>query len=92
MKALAKLYVLYTNTFEQQFSKQEAISTLNYLRPLLDSITLTSHTLSIYPADKTGVITNPPVSKYKGQWVYEIRDTKNFQTEVQTKLRAILVN
>lgn len=87
LKALAKLYVLYTNTFEQQFSKQEGISTLNYLRPLLNSVTLTSHTLSIYPQDKTGVITNPPVSKYKGQWVYEIRDSKNFQTEVQTKLK-----
>lgn len=92
MDALAQLYVLYTNTFEEQFSKQEAISTINYLRPYLETISLNSHSLSIYPADKNGVITNPPVSKYKGQWVYEIRESNNFKTEVQTKLRAILVN
>ncbi len=85
--ALAQLYVLYTNTFEQQFSKQEAISTLNHLRPFLATLTLNSHTLSIYPEDKNGVITNPPVSKYKGQWVYEIRESKNFQAEVQKKLK-----
>ena len=91
MNVLAKLYVLYTDTFEQQFSKQEAISTLNYLRPHLETISLNSHTLSIYPENKNGVITNPPVSKYKGQWVYEIRDSKKFQTEVQAKLRALQV-
>ena len=91
MDALAQLYVLYTNTFEEQFSKQEAISTLNYLRPYLETISLNSHTLSIYPENKDGVITNPPVTKYKGQWVYEIRESKSFQAELQSKLKAIPV-
>ncbi|GIK83909.1 MAG: hypothetical protein BroJett025_05310 [Patescibacteria group bacterium] len=85
--AFAQLYVLYSDTFEKQFTKVEAIATLNYLLPYLETIDLNSNSLTIYPDDKNGVITNPPVSKYKGQWVYEIRDLANFQTEVKKSLR-----
>lgn len=83
---LANLFILYNQTFENQFSKVEAIATLNYLFPYKNDIKLNSHNLSIYPADKTGVITNPPIYKYNGQWVYEIRSLENFKEEVISAL------
>ena len=84
---LAELYIFYTKTFEHQLPKLVVLTTLNQLRPHLESISLKSHTLNIYPENKNGTITNPPVSKYKGQWVYEIRDIQNFQMEIQSKLK-----
>lgn len=86
LDALAQLYVLYDSAFEKQFAKTEGIATLNALRHVANTISINSHTLSIYPDSKTGVITNPPVSKYKGQWVYEIRESSSFQTEVRKLL------
>lgn len=84
--ALAELYLFYSTVFEKQFAKTEVIATLNTLRDFASTISVTPHAISIYPEDKSGVITNPPVNKYKGQWVYEIRDLSSFQTEVQSKL------
>lgn len=83
---LANLYNLYNKDFENQFSKIEAIATLNYLLPHKDDISLKSHTPSIYPEDKNGIITNPPTYKYAGQWVYEVRDLQNFQAEIKNSL------
>lgn len=85
---LSDLYLLYDETFEAQFPKLEALSTANYLLPYKDQIEFTSHTLSIYPEDPNGVITNPPVSKYSGQWVYEIRNLESFKTEINELLQS----
>jgi len=84
---LAELYLLYGNEFENQFSKIEAISTLNYLLPYKDNLKINSHTLSIYPDDQNGVITNPPLYKYNSQWVYEIIDNQRFESEVKQLLQ-----
>ncbi len=85
---LSDLYLLYDETFEAQFPKLEALSTANYLLPYKDQIEFTSHTLSIYPEDPNGVITNPPVNKYSGQWVYEIRNLESFKTEINELLQS----
>lgn len=89
---IADLYVYYTNTFESQFSKREALSTLNELLPYTDTFSMTSHNLSIFPENSLGVITHPPVSKYSGEWVYEIPNRTFFQNEVRRKLQSITVN
>lgn len=81
-KTLAELYNLYNKDFENQFSKVEAIATMNWLFPHKDNINLNPNTVSIYPNNKNGVITNPPLYKYSGQWVYEIRDITKFQEEI----------
>lgn len=87
MDNLADLYILYNNTFEKQFSKIEVIATINHLLPKKDSLNISSHSLSIYPDDLDGVITNPPTNKYQGQWVYEIRNLEDFQLEIKKKLQ-----
>lgn len=84
---LATLYLLYDKEFENQFSKLEMISTLNSLYPQKDNIEVNSHTLSIYPDNENGVITNPPLYKYSGQWVYEVRNLENLQNEVKKYLQ-----
>ena len=85
---LSNLYKYYNANFETQLSKKEVISTLYSLFPLRDSISYSSNTLSIYPENEFGVITNPPVYKYNGEWVYEIRDLQSFQEEVTQNLRG----
>ena len=86
-KTLANLYTLYNKTFEAQLSKKEALATLNHLLQYKDALVLESVTPSIYPESEAGVITNPPLYKYKGQWVYEIREIENFKKEVADFLK-----
>lgn len=85
---LVELYNYYTTNFESQLSKQEIISTGYTLFPNKDSISFKSSNLSIYPENEFGVITNPPAYKYKGEWVYEVRDIQAFQEEVQLYLQG----
>ena len=85
-KTLAKLYKYYNKNFAKQFSVEEGIATIKKILPIRDSITFTSNALSVFPEDSNGVITNPPTYKYKGEWVYEIRDEDNFRSEIQDKL------
>lgn len=83
---LAELYKYYNNNFAKQFSIEEGIATIREILPVKSNITFKSNTLSVFPNDLNGVITNPPAYKYKGEWVYEIRDKENFKNEVQDKL------
>lgn len=83
---LADLFALYRSTYDKQFPITQAIGTIKTLLPVKDSISFKSTAISIYPEDPQGVITNPPVQKYKGQWVYEIRNPELFAKEVQHKL------
>ena len=85
-KALAELYKYYNKNYSKQFSVEEGIATIKAILPVKDSISFSSHSISIYPEDKNGVITNPPVYKYNGEWVYEIRDRDNFKNEILSKL------
>lgn len=85
-KVFADLFSLYRSTYDKQFPITQAIATIKTLLPVKDSLSFTSTQISIYPEDPKGVITNPPVQKYKGQWVYEIRNPELFAQEVQDKL------
>lgn len=84
---LADLYNYYNTDFSQQLELTELISTVYSLYPQKNSISLTGHSLSIYPDIENGVITNPPLYKYSGQWVYEITDQSSFASEVKAKLQ-----
>jgi LCP family protein required for cell wall assembly len=83
---LGRLYRFYNERFSKIISVQEAIGIIHLLLPLKDQIHLSQGAPSIFPQEANGVITHPPVSKYKNQWVYEIRDGQAFQHEVQQKL------
>lgn len=83
-----ELYKLYIDTFGKKLPPTEIIATLKSLYPHKSSIVHHSETISVYPKDPKGVITNPPISKHK-QWVYEVRNLQSFQTEVQKDLGII---
>lgn len=84
--SLAQLYNYFSENFADQIPITELISTGYKLYPNIDSVSFTGNSLSIYPKDENGVITNPPLYKYQGQWVYEIIDAEVFANEVQSKL------
>jgi len=81
-----ELYKYYVDNFDQYLDVEELISTVAMLAPVRNQIKFKGDSLSIYPEDKNGVITNPPIWQYQGQWIYEIRDLENFKTEIKTKL------
>jgi LCP family protein required for cell wall assembly len=82
---LGKLYFWYHQNFDQVLSVEELISLANSLRSKLLKISLQPQSLSIQTQDQPGVIIHPPVTKYQ-QWVYEVKDIQQFQSEVKEKL------
>lgn len=88
-KILPKLYVFYQKNYQNSLPIEELIATLNVMQNNnveLNNLGLNMQHLSIYPEDKMGVITNPPLYKYKNQWVYEIRNQEEFKNEIKNKL------
>lgn len=88
-KIIPKLYVFYKNNYQNSLPIEELIATLNVMKNNnieLNNLGLNMQHLSIYPEDKMGVITNPPIHKYKNQWVYEIRNQEEFKNEIKNKL------
>jgi LCP family protein required for cell wall assembly len=85
-ETLAELYKYYNANFSQQFSVKEGISSIKAILPVRENLSFISNSISIYPEDKFGVITNPPTYKYSGEWVYEIRDRYAFRDEILEKL------
>ena len=83
---LAELFRYYNNNYSRQFSIEEGIATIKTILPVRKNINFSSSSLSIYPEDKFGVITNPPTYKYSGEWVYEILDKEVFKKEILEKL------
>lgn len=83
--AAGNLYKFYNQKFAQVFPVTELIATGKALYPHKDTIAQKPHTLSIYPEDPNGVLTNPPIPKYK-VWVYELRDPAKFKLGVAQDL------
>ena len=70
----------------------EALAIGYSLKDSLETISLSSVQLSIYPEEPEGVIVHPPTSKHGGQWVYEVRDLPSFQLFIREKLLGISPN
>lgn len=83
---LAELFKYYNSNYSSQFSIEEGVATIRAILPIREEITFTSSSLSVYPEDKLGVITNPPTYKYSGEWVYEIINEEKFKNEILEKL------
>jgi LCP family protein required for cell wall assembly len=81
-----KLYRFYNEHFSQMLSLSEAMSIAHSLFPFRNTIHFETSTPSIFPDDDSGVIIHPPVAKYQGQWVYEVRNPQAFTEEVKRKL------
>lgn len=81
-----KLFHFYMTNFDKYFPMTQVIATAKALLPVRKNIALHSSVVSVYPTDPKGVLVNPPQTKYK-QWVYEIKNLTQFQTEVRTHLQ-----
>lgn len=86
VETAAKLYKYYLENYANQISIEELIATGQAMYRALDQISYSSNSISIYPEDELGVITNPPTYQYKGEWVYEIRNQELFEAEILSKL------
>ncbi len=83
---VAKLYVLYQETFEKQLPISEVLSTGFTLVENDAQPEMIAHNLPIFPEDENGVIEHPPVSEYNNQWVYRIIDPEKFSSTVRSLL------
>ena len=61
----------------------DLLATAKQLLPYRSTIFFVSGQLSIAPENPVGVIINPPTWEYNGQWVYEITDQNQFETEIK---------
>ena len=80
---LGQLYRLYDRDVARELPLPEIIATGKILYPQRSSITFFAHSLTIYPDDPNGHLGHPPLAKYNGQWVYEIRRPDQFQDEIK---------
>lgn len=76
----------YRQHFAQDMPTTELIATLRQLFPVRSTITFSGSGVSVFPEDENGVLFHPPLSAYRGQWLYVIRDDTTFMQEVQAKL------
>lgn len=80
------MVAFYRQHFAQDLPTTELIATLRQLYPVRNAITFSGTGVSVYPDDENGVLFHPPLSAYRGQWLYVIRDIDAFKQEVQAKL------
>ncbi len=83
---LGNIYKYYEQNFAKIISPSEAVSLAKALYPVRNQITTANHNISIYPDDEAGVIFHPEPRKYKGEWIYVIREAQLFMSFVQDKL------
>lgn len=84
--ALGILLRWYTMYVEDQLPLSEAIATARLIFPNRNTISFTTHTLSIYSDSELGVIEHPDPSLYQDNWVYVVRDLVALRKEIQTYL------
>lgn len=83
---LGKLYAFYSDQFAAQLPITEMIGLTRQLLANDAMLNFTSRQLTKYPETPSAALYHPPVNQYQGQWVYAIRDLKQFQTEVRSLL------
>lgn len=83
---LGQLYRYYQENFASVVSPTEAVAIVKQLWPAREQFGITNHTITIYPAQEGGVIFHPDPRRYKGEWVYVVRDATVFKEFVQQKL------
>lgn len=85
-KLLGTIYKYYEQNFARIISPSEAVALGKALYPVRSQITTNNHNISIYPEDELGVIFHPDPRKYKGEWIYLVRETQSFMDFVQSRL------
>lgn len=85
-KLMGQIYKYYEQNFAQVLSPSEIVALGKALYPLSSQIATLNHNISIFPDDENGVIFHPEPKKYKGEWIYVVRDANLFMNFVQEKL------
>ena len=84
---LGQIYRFYLDHFAKNLAMEKIVD-LAYAAYTqvenLNSFQFASHSLSVYPENKEGVIYNPPLWQSNGQWIYQIRDQAQFKNEIQS--------
>lgn len=86
---VGQLWYLYTTRYRSELPLPTVLALGTSLLENRDMLSLTQHTLSVYPDDPEGIITHPPIWTTQNQWVYTVRDTAQFQEFVQTSLSVL---
>lgn len=81
------LYQIYQERFQRSLPLETVIALGLELRTNIQQLRITQATASTLPQDPKGVLEHPKDGKpYDNQWVYVVRNTKEFQKEVKQKL------
>lgn len=83
---MGRLLNLYMTQFDTQLPIEKLVGIGKSIWSGQRQLTIHPHSLSITSGDEIGVIHHPAIWKYNGQWVYEIEDQANLQSEVKIKL------
>lgn len=86
MKLMGQLYAFYQTNFSQVISPTEGVALVKKLWPVRSGFAITNHTLPIFPDDERGVIEHPEPRRYRGEWIYIVREAEQFKNFVQTAL------
>src|SRR5258708_19756714 len=82
-----KLYAFYSQHFAQYLPITEGMGIGKMLFHVRNNLQFDVGGPSVSPEVSTGTIYHPPASaKYQQQWVYEVKDMTQFQTEAHQKL------
>lgn len=82
---MGTLFAFYNSQVGHYIPVENVVAMAKKMYPVKNSIQFKNLTLTVYPEDTYGVLTNPPLSKHK-QWVYEIKDQKAFSDFFATVL------
>ena len=85
---VALLYKFYNQQFAQTFPVTQGIALAVATWPAKSSFNLHTGTATIFPDDAKGALVHPPLSKYRGQWVYEVRDLNLLRESIQQTLTS----
>ena len=81
------LYQIYQDRFQRNFPVETILALGLALRSNIQHLRINQATASTFPQNINGVLEHPKDAKpYDNQWVYVVRNTKEFQKEVKQKL------
>lgn len=86
MKLVGQLYAFYQTNFSAVVTPAEGVALVKKLWPVRNGFAITNHSIPIFPDDEQGLIEHPDPRRYRGEWIYIVRDLEKFRNFVQTVL------
>lgn len=86
LRLMGRLYAFYQTNFSKVITPAEGVALVKQLWPVRSGFAMSNHNLPIFPDDEQGVIEHPDPRRYRGEWIYIVREAEQFKTFVQTAL------